>query len=476
MARKQSFRRTRIVCTIGPATCSLEIIKKLIMAGMDVARLNLSHGSRREHIDFIDGVRRVAAELGLPVSLLIDLPGPKYRTGPVSGTVTIKRGDLLTLTTRQVAGSSTQISVNLPSFTDDVRPGDLILVDDGAIQLRAEKVENTDVVARVLSTALLSSGRGIVIPGGTVSGPFINKMFLENAEFAASQNPDFIALSFVSRADDVASARRYIQDKGGRAAIVAKIERHEALKELDGILEMSDAVMVARGDLGVDIPLYDIPLAQKEIIRKCNRAGKPVITATQMLESMVYAARPTRAEVTDVANAIFDGTDAVMLSGETAIGKHPVAAVKIMAAVARRTENALPYHKMLLERGEWITRETDELIAYNACYTAETLGAKAIVAFTTSGSTVKRVAKYRPRVPVLALTPNQQVFGQVKLSWAVQPALIAQPASVLGLFAEAERLVKEQSMASRGDLIVITGGVPVGVAGTTNLLKVETVT
>ena len=430
MTSKTRFprRHTRIVCTIGPATSEPAVMRELISAGMNVARFNLSHGSQAEHQSYIENVRRLSAELGVPVSLLIDLPGPKYRTGPVAeGAVILKKGSRLILTTRPVPGSVEEISVNLPAFPRDVHAGDLVLLDDGAIQLRAESIEGTDVVTRVLVGGRLIPRRGIAVPGGRVSSPFMTDEFLRAADFAMAKKPDFIALSLVSSAADVSSARDYLRRKGCEAAIVTKIERRQALEDFDDILKESDAIMVARGDLGVDMPLYEIPLAQKDIIRKCNRAGKPVITATQMLESMINAARPTRAEVTDVANAIFDGTDAVMLSGETSIGKYPVAAVKIMADVARHTESALPYSKLLQERGDWIARETDELIAYNACHTAELLGAKAIVAFTTSGSTVRRVAKFRPRMPVLAITPSDCVFGQVFLSWGVWPVKISRP-------------------------------------------------
>jgi pyruvate kinase len=470
------WRRTRIICTIGPATAAPEVMRKLIASGMNIARFNLSHGSREEHAAYIGGVRSASGELNIPVSVLIDLPGPKYRTGPVAdGAATIKKGQRLVLTTREVPGDSKEVSVNLPTFPEDVQQGDLVLLDDGALQLKAEKIEGTDVVTRVLAGGKLTARRGIAVPGGPISSPFITEEFLKWADFAVTQKPDFIALSLVSRAEDINNAKQHLRSKGCQAAIVAKIERRQALRDFGNILNESDAVMVARGDLGVDLPLYEIPLAQKDIIRKCNRAGKPVITATQMLESMINAARPTRAEVTDVANAIFDGTDAVMLSGETSIGKYPVAAVRIMADIARHTESALPYHKLLVERGDWITKETDELIAYNACHTAELLGAKAIVAFTTSGSTVRRVAKFRPRMPVLAITPSDCVFGQVLLSWGVRAAKIPEPKSIGELFTGASKLAKEIGLAKPGEVIVITGGVPVGIAGTTNLLKVQVV-
>ena len=471
-----SWRRTRIVCTIGPATAGLEELRRLIAAGMNVARFNLSHGNSVEHESYITNVRNFSNEMGIPISLLIDLPGPKYRTGPLAeGSVMLKKGDPFILTTRAVPGNAREVTVNLPAFPRDVQDGDTVLLDDGGIQLKTEEIKGTDVITHVVAGGKLTPRRGIAVPGGRNSTPYINPEFLKSADFAVTQTPDYIALSLAGSAEEVAAAKEHLRSRGCHAAIVTKIERRQALEDFDAILEESDAIMVARGDLGVDMPLYEIPLAQKEIIRKCNRAGKPVITATQMLESMINAPRPTRAEVTDVANAIFDGTDAVMLSGETSIGKYPVAAVKMMAAVASHTESALPYHRLLMERGEWIARETDELIAYNACHTAELLGAKAIIAFTTSGSTVRRVAKFRPSMPVLAITPNDHVLGQVLLSWGVRPVKITEPNSVVELFAQASRLAKELGLAKKGDVVVITGGVPVGVAGSTNLLKVEVV-
>ncbi|MCL2150311.1 MAG: pyruvate kinase [Dehalococcoidia bacterium] len=454
----------------------VSVMRELIAVGMNVARLNLSHGSIDEHRGYVEILRRLTAEEGVPVALLMDLPGPKYRSGPLmEGAVTLKKGDRLVLTTRPVPGSAVEVSVNLPTFPCDVSEGDLVLLDDGALQLRVVAVGDTDVITCVLVDGCLMPRRGIAVPGGRISSPFITDVFLAGADLAAELKPDFVAISMVSHAEDVKEARQHLRYRGCRAAIITKIERKQALDNFEPILEESDAVMVARGDLGVDVPLYEITLMQKDIIRRCNRAGKPVITATQMLESMISAARPTRAEVTDVANAIFDGTDAVMLSGETSVGKYPVEAVKFMAAVARHTEGVLPYRKLLQERGDWLARETDELIAYNACHTAELLGAKAIVAFTTSGSTVKRVAKFRPRMPVLAITPDDDIYGQLLLSWGVRPVKITKPHSVGELFSEAARLAEEMGLARSGDRIVITGGVPVGVTGTTNLLKVEVI-
>ncbi|MFH1002880.1 MAG: pyruvate kinase [Chloroflexota bacterium] len=468
--------RTKIIATIGPATSSAGTIERLIRAGMNVSRHNLSHGTPDEHARHIQTVRRLAQRLKITVAVLMDLPGPKYRTGELSdGSVTLKKGSQLVLTTRLVPGDATAVSVNLPSLPRDVRAGDTVLLDDGAMQLRVQSTSGTEVTCRVIVGGRLIPERGVVVPGRNISAPFITDLLREQLAFAARQQPDYLALSFVGSAGDVEETRALLPPAIAGVPLIAKIERGQAVAHFDRILGASDGIMVARGDLGVDIPLEKVPLVQKEIIRQCNRAGKPVITATQMLESMVSAARPTRAEVTDVANAIFDGTDAIMLSAETSVGKYPIPSVRMMARIARQTERKLPYDHLLAERAAELGTETDELISYDACHTAHRLGAAAIVAFTQSGSTARRVAKYRPRVPILAITSSQKVCQGLMLFWGVNAVPIAPQSSVADLFATGARLAKEMGLAKSGDLVVITGGVPVGTAGTTNLLKVEQV-
>ncbi|MDZ4230568.1 MAG: pyruvate kinase [Dehalococcoidales bacterium] len=469
-------QRTRIVCTIGPSSRSVRVIERLIRAGMNVARFNLSFDTHDEHRRHIQTVRRLAERLSRPVAILLDLPGPKYRTGTLkNGFVLLKKGDGVTLTIRQIEGDEAVIPVNLPSLPNDVRKGDVILLDDGAMELRVQEISGTEVKCRVIAGGRLTQGRGIAIPGMRVSTPFLTDYLREHIAFAIEQRPDYIALSFVSSPDDVLQVRTVLQSENVKIPIISKIERGQAVVHFDRILTASDSIMVARGDLGVDIPLQKIPLVQKDIIRKCNQAGKPVITATQMLESMINLPRPTRAEVTDVANAIFDGTDAVMLSGETSVGKYPVAAVRMMAQIARETERKLDYEQMLAERSTWLEPHTDELIAYNACHTANTLKATAIVAFTEAGSTAHRVSKYRPRMPILAITPNKAVRGELILCWGVQAFQIPGVSSVDELFARASSLTKDLGLAKPGDIIVITAGIPLGSTGTTNLLKVERV-
>jgi pyruvate kinase len=475
MKRSRFFERgTKIVCTIGPATGSASVIEQLIRAGMNVARLNLSHGTHREHARHIQTVRKLSQRLANPVAILMDLPGPKYRTGKLkNGQAALKKGAQVMLTTKQMEGDDKVIPINLPTLAQDVKAGDTVLLNDGAMQLRVLAGQGTEVRCKVMVGGILTEGRGLVVPGMRTSGPFITDTLRECILFAIKEQPDYLALSFVSNAEDVTSVRAILYENDADIPIIAKIERGAAVDKFDSILVASESIMVARGDLGVDIPLEKVPLLQKEIIRKCNQAGKPVITATQMLESMVNAPRPTRAEVTDVANAIFDGTDAIMLSAETSIGKYPVQAVKMMAKIAQEAEDELPYEQILSERGRWLEQETDELISYSACHTAHNLGAVALVAFTQSGSTVGRVSKYRPRMPILAITPSAVVAGRLLLRWGVHPFQIAKASSVDELFTMGAKLSKELGLAKPGDLIVITGGIPIGIAGSTNLLKVE---
>jgi len=470
-------RRTKIAATIGPASDTAAVMTRLIAAGMNIARLNLAHGTPDIHARYIESIRTLSRRLGRRVAIMIDLPGPKYRTGKLrDGRVTLKKGRQVVLTTREVAGDATLIPVNLPHLSRNVGPGDAVLIDDGAIQLRVLAIEGSEVTCRVVVGGVLTPGRGLVVPGRTIAVPFITDELRAHIRFAATQQPDYVAISFVTSQDDVLGVRALLQDNHCDIPIIAKIERGQAVAGFDRILAASDGIMVARGDLGVDIPLERVPLVQKEIISKCNRAGKPVITATQMLESMVHAARPTRAEVTDVANAIIDGTDVTMLSAETSIGEYPVAAVRTMARIARETERKRPYQDLLTAKKRWLEEETDELISYSACHIAASLGAVAIVAFTQSGSTARRVSKYRPRVPILAITPDDKVSGRLLLHWGVHPFVIGQASSVTALFTLGAKLAQDLGLAKAGDLVVITGGVPIGIPGSTNLLKVERVT
>jgi len=469
-------RRTKIVCTLGPASGSATAIRRLILAGMNVARINLSHGSDTEHAQHIQTVRRLAERLGIPVAILIDLPGPKYRTGNIAGGSTVlRKGAHVTLTTRQGEGTSKLIPVNFPTLPQDVKVGDTVVIADGAIQLKVQEVSDTDVRCRIVVGGLLTPGRGIVVPGMTSSRPFMTDDLREDIEFATAQGPDYVALSFVETARDVEEAKGILKRAGAEIPVISKIERRQAVANFDELLAVSDGIMVARGDLGVDIPVQKVPLVQKEIIEKCNRAGKPVITATQMLESMIDMATPTRAEAADVANAVLDGTDAVMLSAETAIGKHPVDVVKTMSRIASEAETAIPYEDILHEKRNEALPEVDDAAARAACQIAHQTGARAIATFTTGGSTSLRVSKYRPKQPIVAVTPSDKVVERLCLVWGVRPVKRPEPVSLEQVFEQATEVVMEMRVARRGDLIIITAGLPLAVPGSTNLVKIHTV-
>jgi pyruvate kinase len=470
------LRRTKIVCTIGPASGSPAMLQRLIASGMDVARLNLSHGTLEEHARHIENIRKLSRRAGITVAILIDLPGPKYRIGKLSGgQVLLKKGSQVKLTPEDIEGDSSLLPVTLPNLSRDIKIGDTVILDDGAMELKVQGADSSGVKCRVTVGGLLRQGRGLVVPGMKISVPFLTDRLRKDILFAIGQKPDFLALSFVTGPADIESVKTVLREQGASIPIIAKIERGEAVANFNNILSVCDSIMVARGDLGVEIPLEKVPLVQKDLIKRCNRAGKPVITATEMLESMIDAVRPTRAETTDVANAIFDGTDAIMLSAETAIGKYPVQAVRVMASIARAAEKKLPYEQLLAERRLWLERVTDELISYSACQTAHSLHAAAIVAFTQSGSTAMRISHYRPSVPILALTPDSTIAGKLLLYWGVRPHIIVEPSSVDGVFTLGSRLARELGIARPGDLIIIAAGIPIGQAGATNMLKVQQV-
>jgi len=452
------------------------LIERMIRAGMDVARLNRSHGTFEEHASYIRTVRELAAKLGRSVAILADLPGPKYRIGELkTPSVTLKKGAQVVLTTSSLPGDEKTLPINFPSLHKDVKPGNKVLLDDGALLLKVLEICGTDIVCRVEVGGVLTPRRGVVVPGAKISELFLTDDLRNNLNFAIQQKADYIALSFVSGSEDVLMVKEILKQQNCQSPLISKIERAEAVKNLDKILEASDGLMVARGDLGVEMPLKDVPLIQKDIIRRCNIAGKAVITATQMLESMINAPRPTRAEVSDVANAILDGTDAIMLSAETSIGKYPVQAVQTMYDIALVTERHLRHDQILASFEPYLANHTDELISYNACHTAYKLNAKAIVAITQSGSTARRVSRYRPHMPVIALTPNKEVIGRLVLSWGVYAFYVETPATLENQLDLSAEMVKKLGIAKSGDLIVITGGIPVGVAGSTNLLKVHQV-
>jgi len=443
---------------------------------MNVARINLSHGADSEHARRIQTIRRLAERLSTTVAILIDIPGPKYRVGNIAGGSTVlTKGAQLTLTTKDVEGNGKVVSVNFSTLPQDVKPGDAVVLSDGAIHLKALEVTQTEVKCRVVVGGLLTPGRGIVVPGVPISRPYVTDHLLDDINFAVGQKPDYIALSFVNRPEDVKQVRDILQHRGSDVPVIAKIERKQAFAGFDKLLAASDGIMVARGDLGVDIAVEKVPLAQKEIIEKCNRVGKPVITATQMLESMVEMPIPTRAEAADVANAVLDGSDAIMLSGETAVGKYPVETVKMMGRIALEAEAAIPHDEILHGRRNEASPEVDDATARAACQIAHQVGARAITTFTTGGTTPLRVSKYRPSQPIIAVTPSDNTLRRLCLAWGVLPLRRPEPLSLEEVFEQATEVALATRVATKGDLILITAGLPLAVPGSTNLVKVHRV-
>ena len=467
-------RKTKIVCTIGPASKSKKTIESLARAGMNVVRLNFSYGKFSEHEQVVRDVRAVSRALNLPIAILLDLPGPKIRTGSLeNGKVMLKDDSTFSLVKDNVRGNEQQVSVNYPIFFNDVKAGNSIFINDGAIQLKVTSATKNKVQCKVIVGGMLTENKGVNLPGIKLNMPSTINTNLEQMAFGIEQGVDFFALSFVRSAEDIAERRRFLLKMGANIPLIAKVEKHEAVNKIDEIVREADGIMVARGDLGIEMPLAEVPLIQKSIIRKCNNLGKPVIVATQMLESMINMARPTRAEVSDVANAIFDGADAVMLSGETAAGKYPVQAAEMMAKIATETEGALPYEQWLIEKRRHAPAQTDDAISYAACAISQQIGATCIVAYTRTGSTALRVSKYRPKATILAITPDERIFRRLALSWGVEPYLAKAPRNVDVLFQEAAKLSVKANLAKSGDLIAITAGIPMGVTGSTNIIKVH---
>ena len=475
MRSKGAWPKTKIICTLGPSSNSEETIVALIDAGMSVARLNLSHGDLEQHAAVAATVRRTAASRDVAVGVMVDVPGPKYRTGSIgSGTVQVQPGDSLTLTSRQVVGAGDVLPVAPPGIHRDAEVGGRVLLDDGLIELIVRTVDGDDVVCEVVTAGSVGANKGVTTPGKTPSQPYLSDQTKEALRFAAQHHAEFVALSTVTSHENVRAARHVLEVDAFRPYIVSKIERAEALEDFDRILEASDAIMVARGDLGVERRLAEIPPIQKDLIARCNNAGKPVITATQMLESMLQSPVPTRAEVSDVANAVLDGTDAVMLSGETSIGRYPVEAVHTMAEVALEAESALPYESMIIEKRHQLLSQTDDAIAYDACQTAYQINASLIVAFTESGSTADRVSKYRPQTHILALSPSEATSQRLTLRWGVTPMTVPQFETVDELFAIGEEKAANTPWVDPGSRVVLVAGLPIGVPGGTNLLRVLT--
>lgn len=473
------MRKTKIVCTIGPASESEEMLEKLMKAGMNVARLNFSHGDHAEHKARIDSIRKVSKKLGKTVAILLDTKGPEIRTHSMkNGKIELEKDTEVIVSMTEVEGTPEKFSVTYDNLINDVEEGSYILLDDGLIELQVKSIDkdNGEVVCDVLNTGELSNKKGVNLPGVKVSLPGITDKDAEDINFGISEGVDFIAASFVRRPSDVLDIRKLLEaQKNTTISIIPKIENQEGIDNIKGILEVSDGLMVARGDMGVEIPPESIPMVQKDLIRQCNKLGKPVITATQMLDSMQRNPRATRAEASDVANAIYDGTDAVMLSGETAAGLYPEEAVKTMRNIAVSAEGAQDYKKLLSDRTKLVETSLVNAIGVSVAHTALNLNVKAIVAATESGSTARTISKYRPQSDIIAVTPNPETARQCALVWGIHPVIKEGRKTTDALLNNAVATAVETEKVQNGDLIIITAGVPTGEKGTTNMMKLHLV-
>ncbi|EJU22852.1 pyruvate kinase [Peptoanaerobacter stomatis] len=471
----KNYKKTKIVCTIGPASESAETLKQLIDEGMNVCRLNFSHGSYDEHQARIDTIKKVRSEVKRPIAILLDTKGPEIRTGNFNkDEVTLNAGQKFTITMDDVVGDETKCTVSYKELVDDVNVNDRILIDDGLIELVVLSKDKKDILCEVKNTGIVKNKKGVNVPNVKINLPAITQKDKEDIIFGIKNDIDYIAASFVRKASDVLAIREVLENNGGQSIkIISKIESQEGVDNIDEILEVSDGIMVARGDLGVEIPTEEIPMVQKEIIKKCNSLSKYVITATQMLDSMIRNPRPTRAEVTDVANAIFDGTDAIMLSGETAAGKYPVEAVKTMAKIARATEESFDYELILRQKKAFMQPTITNAISHATCTTAMDLKAKAIITATSGGYTARMVSSYRPFAPIIASTNDEKTYRQMSLYWGVFAILNTESGSAEDVIDSSVQLSLEKNAIEPGDLVVITAGVPVGKSGTTNLLRVH---
>ena len=468
--------KTKIVCTIGPASNSYEKIEKLIQAGMDVARLNFSHGNHEKHRQVIENIRLASLKTNEPVAILQDLGGPKIRIKKIEKeSILLKKGSFYTLTNREVPGDEERVSVTFASLPQKVKIGDRIFLADGTLELKVKELTPNDIICRIIRGGELTSYKGINIPNISMDISSLTEKDYQDILFGIKNKVDFIGLSFTRNAEDVLRARKFLKENGAEdISLIAKIEKKEAVENLKEIIEASDGIMVARGDLGVEIPLENVPLVQKDIIKRCNFAGKPVITATQMLMSMVSNSRPTRAEVTDVANAILDGTDAIMLSEETAVGNYPIEAAETMNKIALRVEKAIDYKEILGERSLSVKPTNPDAISHATCQVALNLRVKAIVTFTLSGSTARMVSRYRPPVPIIAASTQDSTVRKLALSWGVYPFKSDELENTDDMIEKSKKIALKTGLANPGDKIVITAGIPFKVPGTTNLLKVET--
>ena len=471
------MRKTKIICTMGPATDREGILEQLIENGMDVARLNFSHGSYEEHGGRLDRLYELRRKCGRSVAALLDTKGPEIRTKEFTeNKVMLKKGQTFTLYGENKPGDISGVSITYENLWQDVKKGTRILIDDGLVEMVVKEIDGKDIVCEVMNDGAVSNKKGVNVPGIHLTLPYVSEKDRQDILFGINRDVDFIAASFVRSAQDVKEIRAILDENGGRNInIVAKIENGEGVSNIDEIIEAADAIMIARGDMGVEIPGEEVPVIQKMIIRKVYEAGKQVITATQMLDSMMKNPRPTRAEATDVANAIYDGTSAIMLSGETAAGAYPVEALQTMGRIARRTEEDIDYRKRFNNHPKTENPDVTAAICHATCTTAHDLNAKAIVTVTKSGRSARMISRYRPDCTIIGGTTDEKVSRQLNLCWGVEPVLLSEMQKVFALFDHAIETSREKGYLTNGDVAVITCGVPIGVSGTTNMIKVEVV-
>lgn len=471
------MRKTKIVCTLGPATDNEDVMRQLMLGGMNVARCNFSHGVHEDHKKRMDMVKKIRKELKKPVAILLDTKGPEVRVKKFkAGKVTLKEGQLFTLTSEEMEGNEERVSVTYDRLYEDLEAGMKVLIDDGLIEMSVEKVEQNNIVCRVINGGTVSDHKGINIPDVNLSMPYLSEKDRSDILFGISQDVDFIAASFVQCREDITQLRKLLdKNGGGDIKIISKIENRQGVENIDDIIEVSDGIMVARGDMGVEIPYEEVPIIQKRIIEKVYQAGKQVITATQMLESMIKNPRPTRAEAADIANAVYDGTSAIMLSGETAAGAYPVEAVRTMVKIAERAERDIDYRKRFFHYDRKGNPDITDAICHATCTTAHDLNSKAIVTVTKSGHSARMIAGYRPASDIIGCATTEKVCRQMNLAWGVTPVLIKEEKEVFSLFDNAIAAVEKAKLLEKGDIAVITSGVPIGISGTTNMMKVQVV-
>ena len=473
------MRKTKIICTMGPSTDKEGILEQLAIEGMDVARFNFSHGDHEEQKGRLDRLKAIRTKINRPIAALLDTKGPEIRIREFAkGKITLTEGQKFTLTADEIQGDEERVSITYKELYKDVKPGDSILIDDGLIGLEVEEIEGSDIHCVVINGGIVSNKKGINLPGVNVNMPFISQKDREDILFGIQEEFDFIAASFTRTADDVLEIRKILDENGGRDLnIIAKIENQQGVDNIDSIIEVADGIMIARGDMGVEIPLEDVPVIQKEIINKVYNAGNQVITATQMLDSMMKNPRPTRAETTDVANAIYQGTSAIMLSGETAAGKYPVEALRTMVKIALRTESDIAYNKefSILSREHESVINMTTAISHATCMTAIDLGAKAIITVSRSGNTARMISKYRPGCMIVGCSPEEHTCRQLNMSWGITPVHIKEEYSMEILLLHATEAAERAGYVKKGDVVVLTAGVPLGRSGNTNLIKATVV-